>query len=311
MPPDPSDAQLMPPPPVPSTSKSTKSAPSSSSPSSSSSSLVGTKRRRLACEICRIRRIKCEWKDNREGCMTCATGNYEYEEPTESFKMGNEKRLKKGEVRPDEGLLELEKKLKNFDIGPALPFQMIERVFNHAPLSFPGLPSDYYRLFVKKSAGKSKEREAAAEVLCTAFVAAAATFTDHARIVKPPIVDMPVVVPEGCAYSYETYVPFGARRAEAVLALSFQSRQTFEDSTMRHRPSPESILSIIVMDWMSTLAGEGGEGRSEREYVEVGCRAYRNLMMGKRSGIEEPDLRVLEGPVNAHLFVSLSASSPS
>ncbi|GAA5987836.1 hypothetical protein JCM5350_003165 [Sporobolomyces pararoseus] len=266
--------------------------------------LTGPKRKRLACEICRIRRVKCEWRDAQGSCQACLNAQYQCPgEPT------RKKRLKKGEVEPDEKMLELERKLRAFEIGGAMTFQMIERGFKHAPPDVLGLPTGYYKQYVRTCAGASKEREIAAEVLCAAFVAGAATFTDHAKIVTGISPDMPVATPSRVRYNYSAYVPFGSSRSEAVLALAFQSRQIFEDSTMRHRPSPEAIYCLIVMDWMANLtreAVEGGKAGKEKdidtEYAEVLCRSYRTLMMGRRSEINPKDLEFLLGPVNAYLF---------
>jgi len=117
---------------------------------------------------------------------------------------------------------------------------------------------------------------------------------------------MPTVQPGGCAFNYSAYIPYGSSRAQPVLSLTYQSRTIFEDSNMRHRPSPEAIYCLIVMDWMSCLTQEGGRGRGDRDFVEVLCRSYRTLMMGRRGEIEEKDLERLQGPVNAHLLVSLN-----
>ncbi|GAA5954488.1 hypothetical protein JCM3765_004473 [Sporobolomyces pararoseus] len=266
--------------------------------------LTGSKRKRLACEICRIRRVKCEWRDALGSCQACL--NAEYQCPGEPTR---KKRLKKGEVEPDEKMLELERKLRAFEIGGAMTFQMIERGFKHAPPELTGLSTGYYKQYVRTCAGASKEREIAAEVLCAAFVAGASTFTDHAKIVTGISPDMPVATPSRVQYNYSAYVPFGLSRSEAVLALAFQSRQIFEDSTMRHRPSPEAVYCLIVMDWMANLTREavqGGKAGAEKdidtEYAEVLCRSYRTLMMGRRSEIKSQDLEILLGPVNAYLL---------
>lgn len=134
---------------------------------------------------------------------------------------------------------------------------------------------------------------------------------------------MPASNPSRCLYNYSSFIPFGQARSEPVLALSFQSRQIFEDSTLRHRPSTEAIICLIVMDWMANLTREGaqsipgggdegnvapmqGERKIDTEYAEVLCRSYRTLMMGRRSEIKEKDLELLKGPVNAYLLVSWS-----
>ncbi|GAA6016882.1 hypothetical protein JCM11491_006900 [Sporobolomyces phaffii] len=272
------DTQEMPPPPVASASAKGKE---------KRNELAASKRKRLACEL----------------------GNYQCPgEPT------RKKRAKKGELRPDDAMLELEAKFKAFDIGGAITFQLIERGFKHAPPNFPGLPTGFYKQYVRTCAGTSKEREIAAEVLCAAFVAGTSAFTDHAKIIGSVSPDMPTVTPSGVRYDYSSLAPFGLARSSAVLALSFQSRQIFEDSTMRHRPTPEAIISLIAMDWMANLtrevaeAGTGkrgntrGETRIDTEYAEVLCRSYRTLMMGRRSEIKQEDLELLLGPVNAYLL---------
>ncbi|GAA5904906.1 Zn(II)2Cys6 transcription factor domain-containing protein [Sporobolomyces salmoneus] len=291
----------MPPPPSPVSSQS--KGKQKAKDDADSNTLGGSKRKRLACEICRVRRVKCVWKDSENSCLACLTAEYQCPgEPT------RKKRLKKGEIQ-NEKMLELEAKFRHFEIGGAMTFQLIERGFKHAPPTFPGLPTGYYKQYVRTCAGASKEREIAAEVLCSAFVAGAASFTDHAKIVGSVSPDMPVETPAGCYYNYESLTPFGSARSEAVLALAFQSRQIFEDSTMRHRPSPESIYCLIAMDWMANLTreaverGRGGtEVKVDAEFAEVLCRSYRTLMMGRRSEIGEKDLELLMGPVNAHLF---------
>ncbi|GAA5884235.1 hypothetical protein JCM16303_002419 [Sporobolomyces ruberrimus] len=254
--------------------------------------LSESKRKRLACEVCRIRRVRCEWQES-GSCLACIAGEFE--------------------------MIELEKKLKSFDIGGAMTFQMIERSFKHTPPMVPGLPTVWFKQYVRTCAGVSKEREIAAEVLCAALVAGASAFTDHARIVGSVSPDMPASNPSRCLYNYSSFIPFGQARSEPVLALSFQSRQIFEDSTLRHRPSTEAIICLIVMDWMANLTREGaqsipgggdegnvapmqGERKIDTEYAEVLCRSYRTLMMGRRSEIKEKDLELLKGPVNAYLL---------
>ncbi|GAA5856913.1 hypothetical protein JCM5353_003753, partial [Sporobolomyces roseus] len=286
------DSEMPPPSRIPASAKGKGKATSQDS-----SDPLGSKRKRLACEVCRIRRVRCEWKETGT-CLACETGNFQCTgEPT------RKKRLKKGEVRPDDSMLELEAQFKAFDIGGAMTFQFIERVFKHCPPNVVGLPTDFYKQYTRSSAGVSKEREIAAEVLCGAFVAAASTFTDHAKIVGKGSPDMPTIRPAGCSFNYSAYIPYGTSRAQPVLSLTYQSRTIFEDSAMRHRPSPEAIYCLIVMDWMTFLTREGGRGRGDRDFVEVLCRSYRTLMMGRRGEIEEKDLERLQGPVNAHLLL--------
>ncbi|GAA5852094.1 hypothetical protein JCM3766R1_005602 [Sporobolomyces carnicolor] len=284
----------MPPPPISAKSKGKQKATDDVPDDNEADPLA--KRKRLACEICRVRRVKCVWNESEKSCVACLTAGYECSgEPT------RKKRAKKGEIR-DERLLELEAKLRQYDIGSALTFQLIERGFKHDPPAVPGLPTGFYKQYV----------------LCAAFVAGAASFTDHTRIMGGEVSpDMPTERPSGCQHNFDSYAAFALSRSEAVLALAFQSRQIFEDSTLRHRPSPEAIYCLIAMDWMANLTREvvevGGQslGRSgprtvvtklDTEFLEIACRSYRTLLMGRRSEIEEEDLGLLLGPVNAHLF---------
>ncbi|GAA5859188.1 hypothetical protein JCM1840_003792 [Sporobolomyces johnsonii] len=207
------------------------------------------------------------------------------------------RRLKKGEVPPDEALLEMEARFKRFHIGSAPTFQLIESVFIQTNPCVPGMPYLFFQEFLHSSTGGSREKEIAGEVLCGAFVATGATFSDHALIIGPASVDTPVISPLGVSYSYIPYLPFAPLRREAVLALSYQARQTFEDSGMRHRPSIEAVWSLLAMDQMSTLATERGEGRIEREYVDLVCETYRKLLREKRGELEEADLKALQGPL--------------
>ncbi|GAA5868501.1 hypothetical protein JCM8547_006292 [Rhodosporidiobolus lusitaniae] len=255
-------------------------AASTSKATPSTATPAGPKRRKLACFPCRERRVRCDWPEGGGGCAACASARLS---PTE-----------------------VELRMAKYQFGSAVVFALIEDAYTYAMPLIPGLPWDFIRDFVKRSGGQSREAEIAAEVMCTAFVAMSATFSDNSLMIGQTDLYQPVDSPLGVTYDYTPYLPYGQRRRDALEALTLQARQTFETSGMRHRPSMEAIYVLIVMDATVSLVGE--KGRAEREYLQLACGHWRTMLGEKRGLLSEEQVGWLTGPIGIFLL-SLDAQS--
>ncbi|GAA5987168.1 hypothetical protein JCM11641_002153 [Rhodosporidiobolus odoratus] len=196
--------------------------------------------------------------------------------------------------------------MAKYQFGSAVTVHLIETHLRCANPSIPGLPYDFFRDYLRKSGGSTRETEIAAEVFCGAFMASAVAFTDHVLILGSCDLDAPVDTPLGAQYNYTPYHPFGQRRRDAVETLALHAKQIYQDSGMQLRPSLDAIYALLMMEQMAFLTSE--KGRTERTYVETACRHWRTLLTEKRTALTDDQLGLLKGAVGIELL-SLDAQS--
>ncbi|GAA5996293.1 uncharacterized protein JCM10292_007515 [Rhodotorula paludigena] len=238
---------------------------------------AGSKKRKLACEPCRERRVSCPGEPKPK------------------------KRLKRGEASPP-APTEIDKRLALYPLGHGGSVHLIDNHIDTALPIIPGLPLRYYRkILYATTEFNSREMEIGAEVICGAFLACAVTYSDDSLFTGSNDFFRPKIAPEGCPYNWETYLPVGTNRRDAAETFSLHARQIFEDSGMRLRPSFEAVYAILAMDQKAVWTAE--RGRSDREFVQLACETWRTVLRERKEAPKEDHLQPTMGPLAVHLLL--------
>ncbi|KAM0756283.1 hypothetical protein T439DRAFT_320987 [Meredithblackwellia eburnea MCA 4105] len=282
-----------------STSKSTSPAASASA---SASAPQKKEKRKLACQACRARRIRCEWPDSGAGCIACGLADLRCPgepEPRKRAKKSDGSKVEVGARSATAGGAGGLSNAPPIELGGALTFHLIEAHFLMANPAIPGAPYNLYRELLNSAGGSSRELEIAAECLCSAFIASAATFSDHSSIVGAGVIEMPVDLPAGTGTTYHELVDYGPRRRSTVDMLAVRAVDLYDECKIAERPSVEAIYTILAMDQMSTLTTDGG--RRSRTYVDHAILQFKRLLDSHQS-LPPEQVAALRGPLGIHLL---------
>ncbi|KDE04786.1 hypothetical protein MVLG_04750 [Microbotryum lychnidis-dioicae p1A1 Lamole] len=320
--------------PVASASASTSTSKSAIDASSSSSSVVGldkrpttdkkpakSGRRRLACEPCRARRIKCAWQaETSQSCIACDEADLKC--PGEAQPRKRRKRCDSAQAQQAHAHAQEPKPLElavdtkpdivqadQYELGGALTFHLIQLCFNMANPCISGLDYDLFQALLNNSAGVSRELEVAAETLCGALIAVSVTFSDHELFIGPsPKPEIPYDEPSGIKASvaqYDKLVSFGRRRQEAVQHFVTRALKLYAESRIDYYPSIEAIYTMLAMDHCLSLTTEGI--RTQRRFVDSAIEMFK-LLTRRRAELPKPIQEALIGPLS-HTLLSLDAQT--
>ncbi|KAL8287012.1 hypothetical protein RQP46_004018 [Phenoliferia psychrophenolica] len=164
----------------------------------------------------------------------------------------------------------------------------------------PGAPYSFYRDLLNAAGGSSRELEIAAECLCSAFIASAASFSDHSSIVGPGLIEMPSELHDGSGTTYSKLVGYGPRRRKVVEQLQARAVELWDEFDLKDHPTVEGIYTLLIMDQMMTLTTEGG--RNSRRYIVDAVAQYKALLEQLHTQTPE-NAAILRGPLINHLLL--------
>ncbi|SCV69486.1 BQ2448_2506 [Microbotryum intermedium] len=277
------------------------------------------KQRRLACEPCRARRVKCAWpSENATTCIACDEADLKCPGETQP-----RKRQKKSDAQaqnPTAHDVAVDSKpdvvqndhvaIEKYELGGALTFHLIQLCFNMANPCIPGLDYDLFQALLNNSAGVSREMEIAAEALCGAFIAVSVTFSDHELFIGPsPKPEIPFDEPSGIKASvaqYDRLVSFGRRRQDAVQHFATRALKLYAESGIESHPSIEAIYTMLAMDHCLSLTNDGI--RHQRRFVDSAIEMFKYLMR-RRAELSEATKEALFGPLSHTLLVRVRFAS--
>ncbi|KAL8286609.1 hypothetical protein RQP46_004137 [Phenoliferia psychrophenolica] len=252
-------------------------------------------KRKLACAACRARRIRCEWTEA-AGCIACDLAELRCPGEPEPRKRAKKNPDGTRQEPPPAGAFSPSggNDPSRLELGGALTFHLIESHFLMANPCIPGAPYNLYRDLLNAAGGSSRELEIAAECLCSAFIASAASFSDHSSIVGPGLIEMPSELHDGSGTTYSELVGYGPRRRKVVEQLQARAVELWEEFDLKDHPGVEGIYTLLVMDQMMTLTTEGG--RNSRRYIVDAVAQYKALLEQIHTQTPE-NVAILRGPL--------------
>lgn len=112
---------------------------------------------------------------------------------------------------------------------------------------------------------------------------------------------MPTDLVSGEVATYDTLVPYGSRRRQAVSSLAARSLSMYAESNIKDRPGVETIFTMLALDQSVTLTTDGG--RKSRDFILAAIQHFKHLLE-RIQELPPVQLEFLRGSLGDTLLVS-------